>query len=97
MENEGNLNLPSRRPGIFGNLGGLGGLSGLGGLDLGGLSSLDPFSVFGQSRKPWWKGENVCVERDVIEEGDEREAEASVGGFGVFQMNMQVGRPYFRQ
>jgi len=90
VENEGNLNLPSRRPGIFGNLGGLGGLSGLGGLDLGGLSSLDPFSVFGQSRKPWWKGENVCVERDVIEEGDEREAEASVGGFGVFQMNMQM-------
>ena len=97
VEIEHNLNIPSSRPGFFNSFdqilgSGLDGLSGR----LDGLSSLDPFSVFGSSRRSWWRGENVCVERDVIEEGDEKELNNNNNnqGFGVFQMNMQVSLLY---
>jgi transforming growth factor-beta-induced protein len=89
MNEDTNLSLPPRTPGMFG---GIGGLGNFGGLDLGEFSSisLDPFSMFGSSRRSWWRGENVCMERDVIEEGDERETEQNNHGFGIFQMNMQM-------
>jgi len=91
VEIESNLNIPSGRPGIFNNFDQLlgSGLHGLSG-SLDGLSSLDPFSMFGSSRRSWWRGQNVCTERDVIEEGDEKELNNDNHGFGVFQMNMQM-------
>jgi len=32
---------------------------------------LDPFRIFGQARKQWWEGPNVCVDREVIDEDDQ--------------------------
>jgi hypothetical protein len=31
-----------------------------------GGSALDPFAIFGLSRRKWWEGDNVCVERKVV-------------------------------
>ena len=31
----------------------------------------DVFGMFGKSRTPWWKKENVCIKREVLEEDDE--------------------------
>jgi len=38
-----------------------------------GGSALDPFAIFGVSRRKWWEGDNVCVERKVVKESDEEE------------------------
>ena len=55
------------------------------------LRSFDPFSIFGMVRKKWYQGENVCTEREVVEEEDVPERiNMNNNGFGVFQMNMQV-------
>jgi len=78
-ETEENLHLPSGGPGLFNNMDSLLGSGGL-----------DPFSMFGSVRRSWWRGENVCVEREVVEEGDEREENDNSQGFGVFKMNMQM-------
>ena len=40
-----------------------------------GGSSLDPFAIFGISRRTWWEGDNVCVDRKVVKEADEEEEE----------------------
>jgi len=50
------------------------------------LSPLDPFSLFGFVRRPWYKGENICEEREVTDEGDE----VNSSGFGAFAMNMRM-------
>merc|ERR1719431_774562 len=57
------------------------------------FQSFDPFSIFGMVRKKWYQGDNVCTEREVIEEDDgpERDGEDN-NGFGVFDMNMQVSQ-----
>merc|ERR1719317_1754795 len=31
-------------------------------------SNVDVFGMFGRSRTPWWKKDNVCVQREVLEE-----------------------------
>ena len=41
-----------------------------------GGQSLDPFAIFGVSRRKWWEGENVCVDRKAVKEGDEEVEEA---------------------
>eukprot|EP00092_Neocalanus_flemingeri_P009443 GFUD01010161.1.p1 GENE.GFUD01010161.1~~GFUD01010161.1.p1 ORF type:complete len:868 (+),score=289.70 GFUD01010161.1:35-2638(+) len=96
---EDNLSLPSSGPGIlshmerfgdhFERFGGHMG-SELGGLD---MQSFDPFSIFGMVRKKWYQGDNVCTEREVVEEEDAPERiNVNNNGFGVFQMNMQVSQ-----
>ena len=35
-------------------------------------SNVDVFGMFGRSRTPWWKKENVCVKREVLEEEDDQ-------------------------
>ena len=50
---------------------------------------MNPFSIFGLSRrKNWWEGENVCVDRKVIEEEPvEEEVSASKQGLqGMIHM-----------
>ena len=42
-----------------------------------GGSALDPFSIFGISRRKWWEGDNVCVERKVVKESDDEEEETA--------------------
>jgi len=32
----------------------------------------DVFGMFGTMRTPWWEGENICVERKVLEEDEEQ-------------------------
>jgi len=40
---------------------------------------LDPFAIFGMSRKKWWDGENVCLDRKVIKEDEEGSTDETVG------------------
>jgi len=55
------------------------------------FQSFDPFSIFGMVRKKWYQGENVCTEREVIEEEDGPERiNVNNNGFGVFKRNMEV-------
>lgn len=61
---------------------------------LGGSSSsaLDPLSLFGLMsgrRNNWWDGPNVCVERDVVEEGSEETRDGSDGG-PIYMMDMTM-------
>jgi len=57
------------------------------------VESFDPFSIFGIVRKKWYQGDNVCTDREVIEEEDVADvSESSQDGFGVFHMNMQVSQ-----
>ena len=91
---EDNLNIPSSGPGILSHMETFGGHMGseLAGL---GVQSFDPFSIFGMVRKKWYQGDNVCTEREVVEEEDVPERiNVNNNGFGVFQMNMQVGATY---
>ena len=41
-----------------------------------GGSALDPFAIFGVSRRKWWEGDNVCVDRKIVKESDEDDADA---------------------
>ena len=59
------------------------------------FQSFDPFSIFGIVREKWYRGDNVCTEREVIEEEDGTErVNVNNNGFGVFEMNMQVRQSY---
>ena len=101
---EDNLSLPSSEPGILGHMEKFGSHMERFGSHMGrfgshmgsemsgvGMQSFDPFSIFGMVRKKWYQGENVCTEREVIEEEDTPErVNVNNNGFGVFQMNMQV-------
>lgn len=35
---------------------------------------MDPFRIF-RRRKNWWEGENVCVDREVIDEAEAEDQE----------------------
>jgi len=92
-DTEDNLSLPSSGPGIFSHMDKLGDHMGTELASLASLQSFDPFSIFGMVRKPWYKGENVCTEREVVEEEDTTETvNVNKNGFGVFHMNMQVSQ-----
>jgi hypothetical protein len=96
-DKEDNLSIPSSEPGFIGHMERFGShmerFGGHMGSELAGfpLQSFDPFSIFGMVRKKWYQGENVCTEREVVEEEDVPESiNMNNNGFGVFQMNMQV-------
>ena len=38
---------------------------------------MDPFRIFGISRRRWWDGPNVCVDRKVLDETEDETEEAS--------------------
>lgn len=55
--------------------------------------ALDPFRVFGVSRRNWWEGENVCVERSVTEESPEEQEQGGdkiERGLGFMKMDMTM-------
>ena len=96
-DKEDKLSLPGFEPGLVGHMERFGSHMETFGEHMGSelsripFQSFDPFSIFGMVRKKWYQGNNVCTEREVIEEedGPERDGENN-NGFGVFEMNMQV-------
>ena len=96
-DNKDHLSLPGFEPGLVGHMERFGSHMETFGEQMGSelsripFQSFDPFSIFGMVRKKWYQGDNVCTEREVIEEDDgpERDGENN-NGFGVFEMNMQV-------
>ena len=52
----------------------------------------DVFGVFGRRRTPWWQKENVCVRREVLEEGDEEARSLNIEVTGNANFHMQVNR-----
>jgi len=98
-DNKDHLSLPGFEPGLVGHMERFGSHMETFGEQMGSelsripFQSFDPFSIFGMVRKKWYQGDNVCTEREVIEEDDgpERDGENN-NGFGVFDMNMQVSQ-----
>merc|ERR1719154_396671 len=62
----------------------------LGNIPFGG--NIDVFGMFGKSRVPWWKKENVCVERKVLEEEDEQPKNINIVSSGNSNFHMQVNQ-----
>jgi len=98
-DKEDQLSLPGFEPGFFGHMERFGSHMEQFGEHMGSeltrmpLQSFDPFSIFGMVRKKWYQGDNVCTEREVVEEEDVPERiNVNNNGFGVFQMNMQVSQ-----
>ena len=54
-------------------------------------SNVDVFGMFGRSRTPWWKKENVCVKREVLEEEDDQPTNINIVSSGSANFHMQVG------
>ena len=54
-------------------------------------SNVDVFGMFGESRTPWWKKENVCVKREVLEEEDDQPKNIKILSSGNANFHMQVG------
>ena len=54
----------------------------------------DVFGVFGRRRTPWWQKENVCVRREVLEEGDEEARSLNIEVTGNANFHMQVNSFY---
>jgi len=55
-------------------------------------SNVDVFSMFGNARTPWWKKDNVCVEREVLEEEDEQPKNINIVMSGGMNYHMQVNQ-----
>jgi len=98
-DKDDNLSIPSFGPGFMGQMERIGSHMERFGGHMGSemsslpLDSFDPFSIFGMVRKKWYQGDNVCTEREVVEEEDVPERiNVNNNGFGVFQMNMQVSQ-----
>ena len=53
-------------------------------------SNVDVFGMFGRRRTPWWKKENVCVEREVLEEEDEQPKNINIVSSGNMNFHMQA-------
>ncbi len=51
--------------------------------------ALNPFELFGFTRRNWWEGRNVCVERKVINDNDEPE-EASAEDIAEAERTQQT-------
>jgi len=54
--------------------------------------NIDVFGMFGRSRVPWWKKENVCVERKVLEEEDDQPKNINIVSSGNSNFHMQVNQ-----
>ena len=55
----------------------------------------DMFGVFGRSRTPWWKKDNVCVKREVLEEDDAQPSNINIVTSGHTKFHMQVRNLFF--
>eukprot|EP00092_Neocalanus_flemingeri_P035181 GFUD01038285.1.p1 GENE.GFUD01038285.1~~GFUD01038285.1.p1 ORF type:complete len:856 (-),score=258.96 GFUD01038285.1:138-2705(-) len=54
--------------------------------------NVDVFGMFGRSRTPWWKKENVCVEREVLEEEDKQPTNIDIISPGNTNFHLQVNQ-----
>ena len=52
-------------------------------------TNVDVLGMFGRSRTPWWKKENVCVKREVLEE-DDQPKNINIASSGSTNFHMQV-------
>ena len=55
----------------------------------------DMFGMFGRSRTPWWKKDNVCVKREVLEEDDAQPSNINIVTSGHTNFHMQVKKSIF--
>jgi len=55
-------------------------------------SNVDVFGMFGRSRTPWWKKDNVCVQREVLEEDDDQPKNINIVSSGNTNFHMQVNQ-----
>lgn len=55
-------------------------------------SNVDVFGMFGRSRTPWWKKDNVCVQREVLEEDDDQPKNINIISSGNTNFHMQVNQ-----
>jgi len=55
-------------------------------------SNVDVFGMFGRSRTPWWKKENVCVRREMLEEDDDQPKNINIVSTGNANFHMQVNQ-----
>ena len=46
--------------------------------------------MFGQRTTPWWKKDNVCIKREVLEEDDEETRNFNIQISGNTNFHMQV-------
>ena len=46
--------------------------------------------MFGQRTTPWWKKDNVCIKREVLEEDDEETRNFDIQISGNTNFHMQV-------
>jgi len=52
----------------------------------------DMFGMFGRARTPWWKKDNVCVKREVLEEDDAQPSNINIVTSGQTNFHMQVNQ-----
>jgi len=62
----------------------------LGNMPFGG--NVDVFGMFGRSRTPWWKKDNVCIQREVLEEDDDHPKNINILSSGNSPFHMQVNQ-----
>jgi len=52
--------------------------------------NVDVYSMFGKTKTPWWKKENVCSKREVLEEDDDVPNQNSKGSSYHMQVNQCI-------